>query len=132
MLIGEPVRKLREEKKLSQGDIEHCTGMLRAYISRLEHGHVSPTIETLEKLARALEVPLYRLFYDGTMPMSVPQMLARKSPEETEWGRSGADAEFLSKLRRQLAKLDEKNRMIILHLARKLVSRGSTPSRRGG
>ena len=123
MQIGERLRKLREEKKLSQGEIEKRTGLLRAYISRVEHGHVSPSIETLEKFAGALEVPLYRLFYDGKEPPKLPQLLRRKSPEETDWGSSGEDAKYLSKLRRLLAKTDDKNRTIILHMARKMVDR---------
>jgi transcriptional regulator with XRE-family HTH domain len=127
MSIGERVRRLREEKKLSQGDIEHRTGMLRAYISRVEHGHVSPSIETLEKFARALEIPLYRLFYDGNKPPETANLLKGKSLDENEWGSSGNDAKYLSMLRRLLAKIDGKNRMIILHLARKLVSRGYKP-----
>jgi len=65
MIIGDRLRALREEKKLSQGDIEKRTGLLRCYISRVENGHTVPAIETLEKLARALECPLYQLFYDG-------------------------------------------------------------------
>ncbi len=52
MLIGARLRNLGEEKKLSQGDIENRSGLQRSYISRVEHGHVSPAIETLEKLAR--------------------------------------------------------------------------------
>jgi len=63
MIIGDRLRAMREEKKLSQGDIETRTGLLRCYISRVENGHTVPAIETLEKLARALECPLYQLFY---------------------------------------------------------------------
>jgi transcriptional regulator with XRE-family HTH domain len=55
MIIGDRLRELREEKKLSQGDIEKRTGLLRCYISRVENDHTVPAIETLEKLARALE-----------------------------------------------------------------------------
>lgn len=62
MIISDRLRELREGKKLSQGDIEKRTGLLRCYISRVENGHSVPAIETLEKLARALEVPLYQLF----------------------------------------------------------------------
>ena len=62
MVIGDRLRELRETKKLSQGDIEKRTGLLRCYISRVENGHTVPAIETLEKLARALEIPLYQLF----------------------------------------------------------------------
>jgi len=65
MIIGERLRALREEKKFSQGDIEKRTGLLRCYISRVENGHTVPAVETLEKFARALEVPMYQLFYDG-------------------------------------------------------------------
>ena len=57
MLIGDRLRTFREQKNLSQGDIEKRTGLLRCYISRVENGHTVPAIETLEKLARAFEVP---------------------------------------------------------------------------
>ena len=73
MIMGERLRSLREEKKLSQGDIEKRTGLLRCYISRVENGHTVPAIETLEKMARALEVPLYQLFYDGEEPPKLPE-----------------------------------------------------------
>jgi len=56
MLIGERLRTLREEKGLSQGDVEKRTGMLRCYTSRVENSHTVPSLETLEKFARALEV----------------------------------------------------------------------------
>ena len=61
MLVGNRLRELRESKTLSQGDIEKRTGLLRCYISRVENGHTVPPVETLEKMARALEVPIYRL-----------------------------------------------------------------------
>jgi len=72
MIIGGRLRALREEKQLSQGDIEKRTGLLRCYISRVENGHTVPAIETLEKMARALELPLYQLMYDGDEPPEVP------------------------------------------------------------
>jgi len=62
MIVGDRLRELREVKNLSQGIIEQRTGLLRCYISRVENGHTVPSIETLEKLARALEVPMYQLF----------------------------------------------------------------------
>ena len=57
MLIADRIRAIREAKKLSQGDIEKRSGLKRAYISRVENGHTVPSVETLEKLTRALEVP---------------------------------------------------------------------------
>jgi len=123
MLIGDRLRELREEKKLSQGDIEKRTGLLRCYTSRVENGHTVPAIETLEKMARALEVPLYQLFYDGEEPPALPNLLKRKSSGETAWGSSGKDARFLSKLRRLLGKSDEQHRKLILLMAQKMAVR---------
>jgi len=63
------------------------------YISRVENGHTVPAIETLEKLARALEVPLYQLFYDGEEPPKLPNLPKRKSSEDIAWevpARTGA------------------------------------------
>ena len=48
MIIGDRLREMREEKKLSQGDVEKRTGLLRCYISRVENGHTVPAVETLE------------------------------------------------------------------------------------
>jgi len=65
VVIGQKLKEIRESKNLSQGDIEERTGLLRCYTSRVENGHSIPSVETLEKYARALEVPLCKLFYDG-------------------------------------------------------------------
>ena len=65
MFIGSRIRQLRQQKGLSQGDIEEATGLLRCYISRVEHGHTVPSLETLERFAAAFDVPLYQLFYRG-------------------------------------------------------------------
>jgi len=123
MIIGDRLRALREEKKLSQGDIEKRTGLLRCYISRVENGHTVPAIETLEKMARALEVPLYQLFYEGQEPPELPQILKRRSPKENVWGDSGKDARLLGKLRRLLGKADEQDRKMILFMAQKMANR---------
>ena len=120
MIIGDRLREMREEKKLSQGDIGKRTGLLRCYISRVENGHTVPAIETLEKLARALEVPLYQLFYDGEEPPKLPNLPRRKSYEDIAWGSSGKDGRFLNKLRRLLAKTEEADRKLLLHMAQKM------------
>jgi transcriptional regulator with XRE-family HTH domain len=82
MVIGRRLRKLREEKNLSQGDIENRTGLLRCYISRVENGHTVPSLGTLEKLAAALESPLFQLFYEGQEPPTLPHLSARLSAEQ--------------------------------------------------
>ena len=113
MIIGDRLRELREAKKLSQGDIEKRTGLLRCYVSRVENGHAVPAIETLEKLARALECPLYQLFYEGKRPPQLPNLLTRKSSDDTAWGSSSKDALYLNKLRRLLGKSKEADRKLI-------------------
>jgi transcriptional regulator with XRE-family HTH domain len=123
MIIGDRLREMREAKKLSQGDIEKRTGLLRCYISRVENGHTVPAVETLEKFARALEVPLYQLFYDGEEPPKLPDLLKHKSSNNNDWGSMGKEARYLSKLRRVSSKTEEGNRNLILHMAQKMAKR---------
>ena len=123
MIIGDRLRALREEKKLSQGDIEKRTGLLRCYISRVENGHTVPAIETLEKMARALEVPLYQLFYDGEEPPELPNLPKRKTSDEIAWGSSGKQARFLTRFRRVLTRVDEGDRRLLLYMAQKMANR---------
>jgi transcriptional regulator with XRE-family HTH domain len=120
MIIGDRLRELREEKKLSQGDIEKRTGLLRCYISRVENGHTVPAIETLEKMARALEVPLYQLFYEGDEPPKLPNLLKRKTADDIVWGSSGKQVGYLHKLRKCLSKAGEADRKLLLSFAQKL------------
>jgi transcriptional regulator with XRE-family HTH domain len=123
MIIGERLRALREEKNLSQGDIEKRTGLLRCYISRVENGHTVPAVETLEKMARALEVPLYQLFYDGGEPPKQARSAKRKSADEIAFGARGKETRFLFNLRRLLGRMDEADRRLILYMAQKMVTR---------
>ena len=120
MIIGERFRTLREQKNLSQGDIEKRTGLLCCYISRVENGHTVPSIETLEKMARALEVPLYQLVYDGELPPKVPDLPSRKKGEDLPWGSSGKDARILSQFRRLLQRVSENDRKLLAFMAQKM------------
>jgi transcriptional regulator with XRE-family HTH domain len=122
MLIGERLRALREEKKLSQGDIEKRTGLLRCYISRVENGHTVPAIETLEKLARAMEIPMYALFYDGEKPPKAPVLPKTKNGGDTEWGASGKDAKLLRQFQQVLARTNEHDQKLLLHMAQKMAN----------
>ena len=116
-MIGDQLRALREQQELSQGDIEKRTGLLRCYVSRVENGHTVPSIETLEKWTRALNVPLYQLFYEGK-DSSAPQPL--KIEKSGLWGSEGKDASYLNQLRRTLSHTRERDRVLLLHMARKL------------
>ena len=120
MVLGNRLRELREKKKLSQGDIEGRTGLLRCYISRVENGHTVPALETLEKFARALEVPLYRLFYEGKEPPNVPSLLKHKTSDDPMWGSKGKEATYLGELKQCLSKASERNRKLLLAMAQKM------------
>jgi transcriptional regulator with XRE-family HTH domain len=122
MIIGQRLRELREQRNLSQGDIEKRTGLLRCYVSRVENGHTVPAVETLEKLARALEVPLYQLFYDGEEPPTLPNLFKRKTADEIVWGNSGKDARLIADFRRCLSRTNQRDRKLLLFLAQKMTT----------
>jgi len=125
MLIGTRLRQLREQKQMSQGDIEERTGLLRCYISRVENGHTVPSLETLERFAGVLDVPLYQLFYSGEEAPPTPSLTPRKSLEEmiADNNTNGEDAQFLLKLRTILGRLAEPDRDVLLNLAKRLAVR---------
>jgi transcriptional regulator with XRE-family HTH domain len=122
MLIGDRIRTIREAKKLSQGDIEHRSGLIRCYTSRIENGHTVPSLETLEKFARALEVPLYQLFYDGDEPPKGPRP-ARPGTGEDLWGSTDKEARVLVRFCRALRRMTERRRQLLLALAHGMARR---------
>ena len=123
MLVGERLRELREKKKLSQGAVEERTGLLRCYISRVENGHTVPAVETLEKFARALEVPMYELFYDGDEPPKLPKL--PKGKTANEWGTKGKDARLLAKFCQLFSRMDQEDLMMLLFMTQKMAKRKS-------
>jgi transcriptional regulator with XRE-family HTH domain len=124
MVIGRRLRRLRELKQLSQGDVEKRTGLLRCYISRVENGHTVPSLETLERIAAALEVPLYELFYEGEAPPPLPNLTARETTEELAQDQlSEKESRFLEKVKRILNRIDDRDRQLLLYMAQKLASR---------
>jgi transcriptional regulator with XRE-family HTH domain len=123
MLIGKRLRALREEREFSQGDIEEKTGLLRNYISRVENGHTVPSVETLEKFARALEVPMYQLFFDGEEPPKQSNLLKRMTADEILWGNSGEDALLLVKFCRLFGHMREVDRNVLFFMAQKMAKR---------
>ena len=121
MIIGDRLRLFREQKKFSQGEIERRTGLLRCYISRVENGHTVPAMETLEKFARALEVPLYQLFYDGEEPPKAVDLPKRRAGTTIAWGDTGKDARTLMKFRQLLSRANDEDRRLLFFMAKKMV-----------
>lgn len=123
MIIGERLRILREQKSISQGEIEKRSGLLRCYISRVENGHTVPSVETLEKFARALGVPMYQLFYEGDRPPNLPNILKRKAPDDILWGNSGKDALMLSKFCQFFSRMKEEDLRFVIFTAQLMTRR---------
>lgn len=122
MVIGDRLKMIRESKGLSQGAIEKRTGLIRCYQSRCENGHTVPSIETLEKFARALEVPMYQLFYDGEKPPAAKDMPKLKEADKL-WGTSRKDSRMLMRFRRLLGKATPADRKLLLHVANQMAGR---------
>ena len=117
MIIGERLRALREEKNLTQGDIEKRTGLIRHYVSRVENGHTVPSLDTIERFARALEVPLYQIFYEGEEPPAPPRLAKGKLSDVGLWGTSKKEARLLIHLQRLLGHMDPKDINLLLFMA---------------
>ena len=116
MIIADRLRNIRELKKLSQGDVAKRSGLYRCYLSRIENGRTIPTIATLEKMARALEIHTYQLFYEGEKSPE-PSVIARGRTHKPGWGSTGKEARFLRELQRCLGKMQERDRQILLRFA---------------
>jgi transcriptional regulator with XRE-family HTH domain len=119
MLIGQKLKELREAKNLSQGDIEDRTGLLRCYTSRVENGHTVPAVETLEKYARALEIPLYKLFYDGKGEAKKLDLPATKK-DEALWGAKGKAHRELRLFAKALSRMNDNKRKLLFFVAQKM------------
>jgi transcriptional regulator with XRE-family HTH domain len=119
MVTGEKLKTLREQKNMSQGDIEKRTGLLRCYISRVENGHTVPAIDALEKLARALEIPMYRLFTDEEH-VKKPNIPSEIIPRRTA---NSKQERLLRSFAKLFARMDEKSRGLLIHMASKMANR---------
>ena len=119
MVIGERLRDLREQKEMSQGEIEKRTGLLRCYVSRVENGHTVPNVDTLEKMARALEIPMYRLFTEDA-DVKKPNIQLQPVPSRAVKTKDDRDLRSLAKL---LSRMNDKDRGLLLHMASKMANR---------
>ncbi|WP_263408420.1 helix-turn-helix domain-containing protein [Terriglobus tenax] len=108
MNIGATIRGFRLQKGMSQGDIEKRTGLLRCYLSRVENGHTVPSLETLQKIASALDLPLSQFFAEDSM-----------SREMSTLNLSEEEIRFLTQIQRYSANLSDSDRKLLLAMVRK-------------
>jgi transcriptional regulator with XRE-family HTH domain len=121
MIIGERIRALRESLNLSQGDLEDRSGLLRCYISRVENGHTVPSVETIQKMAGAMGVPLYRFFYEGTKPPEPIHILGQSTSDET--APDPKSANYWKGFRKHLSRMKEQDRKLLFSIARRMANR---------
>ena len=112
MNIGETIRTFRLQKGMSQGDIEKRTGLLRCYLSRVENGHTVPSLETLARIAGAMDMPLARFFSEN-----VSDNGGKAAPQLAE-----DEVRFLSQIRRYSPGLNESDRKLVLAMVKKMAA----------
>jgi transcriptional regulator with XRE-family HTH domain len=108
--IGATIRSFRLQKSMSQGDIEKRTGLLRCYLSRVENGHTVPSLDTLQKIASALDMPLSQFFSEETV-REVPGLSLNEE-----------EIRFLTQVQRYSAHLGESDRRLLLAMVRKFAA----------
>src|ERR1700757_785994 len=110
--IGQTIRDYRLQKGMSQGDIEKRTGLLRCYLSRVENGHTIPSLDTLAKIASAMDLPLAQFFAENSNHDH-----SRQSPQLSE-----DEVRFLSQIRRYSPNLNESDRKLVLAMVKKMAA----------
>jgi len=113
MNIGETIRSYRLQKGMSQGDIEKRTGLLRCYLSRVENGHTIPSLDTLAKIAGAMDIPLAQFFADHNPESANGKNLPQWSEDEVR---------FLTQFRRYSNNLNDSDRKLVLAMVKKLAA----------
>lgn len=129
MLIGARLRMLRERRNLSQGDIYRRTGLMSCYLSRVENGYTVPSVQTLEKIARALDIPLYYLFYEGEKPPMPSNFALRRKDDPIAWSHSRKNTRFINRLSAYLARTDSAHTELLLQMAEMMASSARHPKK---
>jgi len=120
MIVGDRLKQIRESKDMSQGDIEKRTGLLRCYISRVENGHTVPALQTLEKMARAMDIQLYQLFFDADGDRQ-PKALDLPKPRQKKL--SGKDGAVVSRIADLVQRMGARDKKLLVGFAQKLATR---------
>lgn len=114
--IGKRLRNLREQNNLTQAQLQNRSALPSAYISSVENGHLVPELESLEKFARGLGIPLYQLFIGANQRAKFPRKY-RNSMQQRLWGSAGDEARMLAQFRRHLGAMSERSRQLLIRVA---------------
>ena len=121
--VGIRICAERKAKNFSQADLERRSGLARCRISWLEHGRAVPTIETLEIIADALEIPVYRLLYDGDESVQVANASSKIAVNGNRRQSRKNVVGMLRELRKQVSRMREDDQRLLLFIARKMAGR---------
>ncbi len=113
MNIGETIRNYRLQKGMSQGDIEKRTGLLRCYLSRVENGHTIPSLDTLAKIATAMDLPLAQFFNETTNGDNGSKAMPHLAEDEVR---------FLTQIRRYSSSLNDSDRKLVIAMVKKMAA----------
>lgn len=80
--MGQELRAIRRGRKMTIADLARATGLSTSMLSRTENGHVSPSINTLRLLSRALSTPIIAFFRSYEKELDV-QIVKSKADLET-------------------------------------------------
>ena len=109
MNLGVSIRRIRQEKGLSQGEMQKRTGILRSYLSRVENGHTVPSLATLQRLASAMGVSLADFFAAEGEGASATAPI----PSDTA-------SQYLGELKNYLPQLSTQQRQELLEMVKEM------------
>ena len=89
------------------------------YLSRRERPYYSG-VETLEKLARAMEVPLHQLFYDIEESAEISKVQESETVDNAGWGSTRKEVRVLSQFRTLFGRMKKKDRLLLLSMAQRM------------
>jgi transcriptional regulator with XRE-family HTH domain len=89
--LGDRVRDRRKELRLSQGDLAERTGMTASFISQVERGVTSPSIDSLYKISKALNVPVFQFLLEPDVKSPV---VRRHERTHITWPDHGQEITF--------------------------------------
>lgn len=115
MNVGERLKAVRESKQMSQGDVEKKTGLLRSYLSRVECGHTIPSIETLDKWTKAMDINLSQLFAENGE--AAKPLAALKHGNTIKLNRVATNS--LRRIEKAFAKMDNRDIAVVTGLVQK-------------
>jgi transcriptional regulator with XRE-family HTH domain len=107
--VATAVRDLRHVRNLSQRQLAARMNVPRTYISKIENGKAMPTLSSLDRLARALDVDMSALLRDANTRHSNETTMLMADP-------------FLAEIAAYTSKLDSLQRSIFLNHVRELAA----------